>query len=340
MKLKAPAYYLITKIERKLESKMTSKSSSKQVVISIAATDLAPLCGMDNYNNWPKIITKIWKKLNKQDFEECEKKLRTSTDISLACDSIQKQLYALDIKYGNTTNLLKSVKTINSKPPTSSNTLVQEQKNVINTVGTILGDSADSKEKAAIASLIKSATNMRFGCANETNGFDIFTKNTGKQIINKQHPINLTIHEDANIKWVINGRADGITADSFVVEIKNRQQKLFNKVRDYEMCQIQLYLHTLNITTGYLVEILPGDATKQTQFNIIEVSRDQNYFKEVVEPWLKYLIKFCQESLFTTAGLREQILRGDIDRKCFNSYCISCKELSPASHPDSSNSTT
>lgn len=302
-----------------------TKDMSKKQVISIAVTELAPLCAMDHYNNWGKIIAKIWKKLDKQDFETCEQMLRDSGNIGLACDSAQKKLYALEKKYGQVGVVTNAVKAINKDTGKSSEGLVTSQQSVVQNLEIAL-PGLNLVDKRNIESLVKTATNVRHGCINEKGGLALFTQVTGKAITGTQTPVNLVFHEDANFKWEINGKVDGVTTDGKIVEIKNRQRTLFNTVRDYEMCQFQLYLHVLEQDMGYLVELLPGDADKPTQYNIIEVPRNPAYYSVTVEPWLRHLVTYCQVTLFASQPeTKLEILRGDNDRKCYAAYCTAGK---------------
>lgn len=303
------------------KTKVTDMAVPKKQLISIAVTELAPLCCMDNYNNWAKIISKVWKKLDEPDFLECERLLRNSGNIGLACDSAQKTLYAMERKYGKEGAITSVIKAINIDKAKSSESLVTAQSNITQNLEKTLGSALDNADKRNIASLIKTATNVRHGCINEKGGLALFSQVTGKSIAGTQRAVNIKFHEDDKFIWAINGKIDGITTDGYVVEIKNRQKALFNTVRDYEMCQIQLYLHSLNVDLAYLVELLPGDTEKPTQYNIIEVPRNQAYYSSTVEPWLQHLVKYCQVTLLPSQETRLAILRGDSDRKCFNTYC-------------------
>ena len=307
------------------KAKVTDMSVPKKQLLSIAVTELAPLCCMDNYNNWAKIISKVWKKLDEPDFIACEKQLRNAGNIGLACDSAQKTLYAMERKYGKAGAITNAVNAINTDKTKSSEGLVTAQTNITQNLEKTLGTALDNVDKHNIASLVKTATNVRHGCINEKGGLALFSQVTGKEIAGTQRAVNIKFHEDDKFIWSINGKVDGITTDGYVVEIKNRQKALFNTVRDYEMCQIQLYLHSLNIDIGYLVELLPGDTEKPTQYNIIEVPRNPVYYSVTVEPWLRHLVKYCHATLLPSQETRLAILRGDSDRKCFNAYCLAGK---------------
>ena len=55
--------------------------------------------------------------------------------------------------------------------------------------------------------------------------------------------------------WYIGGRMDIIDhKNKIVIEVKNRMNKLFNRVVDYEMCQIQLYMWLIDYRDARLTE--------------------------------------------------------------------------------------
>jgi hypothetical protein len=293
---------------------------SKKIKISIAVTELAPLCGMDHYDNWPKVISKLWKKYNKADFEKCEAELRSSGHIALACDSAQKKLSALETKYGQQGALTNVVKQINSVKTKSSAALVSAQDTCISGLDTSMGPMLATQDKALMASLIKSATNTMHGVSHEGNGLELFTKASGVKVTDTQASMNMVFYEDDKYIWEINGRLDGLTDNGRLVEIKNRQKALFNTVRDYEMCQIQTYLYHKRMDMGYLCEILPGKTRSDTTYNILEVVADPEYFAVYIQPWLIRLVKFVSGNLFASPGLKECVLKGDSDKEAYTCY--------------------
>lgn len=293
---------------------------SKKVKISIAVTDLASLCGMDHYDNWPKVISKLWRKYNKADFDACEAELRSSGNITLACDSTQKKIAALETKYGQQGAILNVVKQINSVKTKSSAALVSAQNTCISGLDVSIGPSLAIQDKAMMMALIKSATNTMHGVSHEGNGLELFTKASGIKVTDTQASMNLVFHEDDKYIWEINGRIDGLTDNNRLVEIKNRQKALFNTVRDYEMCQIQTYLHHKRMDIGYLCEILPGKTHADTTYNILEIAIDSEYFAVYVQPWLIRLVKFISGHLFTSPGMKECVLKGDVAKEAYTCY--------------------
>jgi hypothetical protein len=59
------------------------------------------------------------------------------------------------------------------------------------------------------------------------------------------------------VPWYVGGKIDAINEDrTLLIEIKNRVNRLFNRVPFYEVIQVQTYLHLLGVEQGALVECL------------------------------------------------------------------------------------
>lgn len=90
-------------------------------------------------------------------------------------------------------------------------------------------------------------------------------------------------------RYDIVGRIDRIAMNEdgsrTVVEIKNRTNGLFMKVRDYEDIQCQTYMEMLNIDTCKLIERYNEKLMKH------RISRDKEYWNNTILPKLK---NFCE----------------------------------------------
>jgi hypothetical protein len=64
------------------------------------------------------------------------------------------------------------------------------------------------------------------------------------------------------VPWYVGGKIDAINEDrTLLIEIKNRVNRLFNRVPFYETIQVQTYLHLLGVEQGALVECLKSTTT-------------------------------------------------------------------------------
>lgn len=93
---------------------------------------------------------------------------------------------------------------------------------------------------------------------------------------------NMRVLETKAFKFDIVGKIDCVEtrADGtkVLVEIKNRVNKLFKTLREYEKIQVMTYLKMLSLTEGRLVE------QYNAEMNSIEVSFDDEYYDSVILP--------------------------------------------------------
>lgn len=279
-----------------LSTLIKTNMPSKIKNINIPTTDLASLCGMDHYNNYNKSICKIWKKLYPADYEATELIVRGRGD-SCSTDNNYKKLATLQKKSGTNVNVINMVSAANQKRHSSSSTLIENQTSIESEIKDC--SKLTEEQKKQMVSLMNSATNVVYGCRNEGRGIDAFTNITGKIIQDKQTKLVYYFHTDTLadnqiVEWNITGKYDGLTTDNEVVEVKNRQRRLFNEIRDYEMCQIQTYLHILKSDKGYLVEVLGGKKGEDNQINILETVRQVDYYDLVIK---SHLLEVCKYAL-------------------------------------------
>lgn len=283
--------------------------------INVSVTDLAPICGMDHYNNFSKVVCKIWKQLDKPGFEklevECRKRGR-----SLGNDGFIKKIKTLEKSNNLQYNQIASkVYDINKKRYMSSSALVSEQKRVLKDIDDL---QISQYDKDQFKSLVQSASNTVFGSRNEVGGVDIFVRETGKVIESKQTKLVHTFHKDITrgYQWNLIGKTDGLTTDGEILEVKNRQKELFNTVRDYEMCQVQSYLYMSKRDNAYLVEVLKRQGGHNSNFNIIPIEKDPHYYQDKVGIYLDRFVGFMTNLVWgqeVEDTLRLAVIGGDTD---------------------------
>jgi hypothetical protein len=283
--------------------------------INVSVTDLSAICGMDHYDNFSKVICKIWKQLDKPGFEklevECRKRGR-----SLGNDGFIKKIKSLEQSNNLQNNQIASkVYAINQKRYMSSRALVNEQKKVLKEIDDL---QVSQQDKDQFKKLVQSASNTVFGSRNESGGVDIFVKETGKEIESKQTKLVHPFHTDnaRGYQWNLIGKTDGLTTDGEILEIKNRQKELFNTVRDYEMCQVQCYLHMSKRDKAFLVEVLKRRGGHNSDFNIIPIEKDPHYYQDNVGIYLDRFVGFMSNLVWgqeVEDTLRLAVIGGDRD---------------------------
>jgi hypothetical protein len=286
--------------------------------LTISISQIAPLIGLDHYNNFSRNVCEIWRRYNPEEFREFELKLKDAGNNKLANANEMNDIWEMDQLLG--TNIIERIKTINANKDKSSNDMVkmqqelniyiQQQKNITD------------EDKIDLAKKICSVTNKNHGINNEDEIITQFCKLGNMTIKDNQGWVDIPLLDSnsntSKITWKLIGKYDGITTDGELVEAKMRQNGLFKKMRDYENIQVQLYLHGLGYSKGYLVE---GYKNKKNELQILthEVEYDDYYVKEVI---LDRLVKFTQffDKLMLDNEMKNELLKGDNDKKIKKMY--------------------
>ena len=306
-------------------------AESKRLTISIS--NIAPLIGLDAYNNFPRIICEIWRKNDPIDFKLFETELKFA-GIQIATSNEMNDIWEADEALG--TNILQQVKDINSSKDKTSNDMVTKQNEISNFINNNAKlANLDTKQKEELVKKVCSVTNKMHGVNNEDSILEEFCRLSEKTIKDTQQWLNIqlpiisaatttstttsnTTTPINNISWSIVGKYDGITTDNELVEAKMRQKCLFKKLRDYENVQIQLYMHALNITKAYLVESYTNKKNKN-EIYVNETNYDADYVRDVIISRVYKFIDFF-DVFMDNEDYRESLLLGDKDRRIYTIY--------------------
>jgi len=297
---------------------------NKRLTISIS--QIAPLVGLDAYNNFPRIVCEIWRKYDPVNFKKIESMLKLK-GLQISTSSDMNDIWEADEALG--TNILEQVKQINSNKEKSSSAMVSQQEAITKYINTNTKlQTMDDIKKQELAKKVCSATNKMHGVINEDSVLAEFCRLTEKTIKDTQGWINIPVSKISTdssstesslpINWFIVGKYDAITTDNELVEAKMRQKCLFKKVRDYENVQVQLYMHGLQLEQGYLVE---SYTNKKGENNIYvnDIKYDSDYINDIVLVRISQFIKFF-EMFLGDDEIKESLLSGDGDRKIYKIY--------------------
>ena len=279
--------------------------------IKIPISSIAPIVGLDHYDNFPKIVCELWRKYKRDDFNKIEKQKRNQ-GIDIATDSEARRLTRNDIKKG--TNYYQQIKALNTQTHTSES-LVEKQNKIIKQIED--NSTMNSLEKEDVKKQVLSISNKTHGVKNENNTLDLFCKETNLTIKVQQESLTYKFHSMNNIDWILTGRTDGLTTCNKLIEAKKRQKRLFMKLRDYEEIQIQTYLHIKNLDSGFLVESY--STNNNTKINIIPVERDNELIQNnILNKLVKFTIFF--NDFMTNEEWQNELLLGDKNKNIFNTY--------------------
>ena len=207
--------------------------------VKIPVSNIAPLIGFDHYGNFPKILCELWRKYDRNAFNQLEKDMQTK-NIDIATDSEARRIIRSDSK--NKTNFMQQIRSINTIANTSEH-LQKKQKTVIENIKN--NNSLDKEDQDNLIKQIINSTNKSHGINNEDAVLKKYEIQTGQTIKDGQQSIfyKFTEDKDIGIEWQLHGKYDGITKCGRLIEAKKRQKGLFKSLRDYEKVQLQTYLH-------------------------------------------------------------------------------------------------
>lgn len=303
--------------------------------ITISISQVAPLIGLDNYGNFPRIVCELWRRFNPVEFREFELRLKSAGN-ALANSSEMNDIWEVDDLLG--TNILEQVRTINSNTGKTSGDMTKSQAMISDYISQQTKLSDDKKME--LIKKVCSITNKSHGISNEDAVLDEFCKLSGKILQGTQGWVEIPLSplgasnnisdagNNIELEWILVGKYDGITTDGELVEAKMRQKGLFKSMRDYENVQVQLYLHSLGYENGFLVEGFSKTPSKKKKADAIantetdkkveivlythEVAYDASYVEEVI---LARLVSFTKyfSSLMNSANTsrKENILRSN-----------------------------
>lgn len=86
-------------------------------------------------------------------------------------------------------------------------------------------------------------------------------------------------------RYLLGGKVDGITDDNELVEVKNRQYKLFDKIPIYEKIQMHAYMFLTGILKCHYVQCYRDKSTTEL------VEFDEGFWNDVIERLNKFVIK-------------------------------------------------
>lgn len=235
----------------------------KKVIIK--ASDVAACVGLHSFKSPGEVMDDMWKKYNPENFKG-ETRMDRNLKALEASDDAQK--------------LLKNV--VNHKPKNSDE--VQE---IVSLASQIINqdEKLTTSQKSMVCEHLRTMMYTTHGTRNEDQTADLDETELHKDEKFYKHSV-ITIK---GTTYEIVGRIDRyqINQDNTktLVEIKNRTKCLFNKVRLYEMVQVQTYLQMTDITMARLVEQFNQDRKSYM------IERDDQVWGDKILPGL---VEYCK----------------------------------------------
>ena len=232
----------------------------------INISQIAIITGDNPYKSKREYLIEYWEKYDKNDYL----KFKNKTNFIKETDN-------------DVINNISSKNNINIKEElnkcSNSNNINDFQNNKKELLNKI--ELLPENEKKEITKSINNVTNTNFGTNNENDIFKIYENMSGLQFIKDNIYRKYRIIDTIDICVFIGGKIDGINKEKdTIIEIKNRVNKLFYSLREYEKVQIMCYMHIFNIKKSHLVEAFKKKFN--AEINIIEVKYDESYMNNII----------------------------------------------------------
>lgn len=246
----------------------------KRVIIK--ASDVAACIGRHRYKPRDEVLNDMWKKYWPETFTGQTKMDQAEQALGASETARQVLRKALEVQTKDSAQVQKVFEEVQVKVNSDSK--------------------LSATQKAEVLEHARSQVYMTHGTRNEDRTADVVTSTEGVRLVRDDTFWSWDVCVIDGVKFVISGRIDRIEecpdGSRVLVEIKNRTNRLFRSVPEYENIQIQVYLHMLGLVRARLVE------QYNTQVLSHEVMRDEELWDNVITP---RLIQFC-EDLYTSAS--------------------------------------
>jgi hypothetical protein len=159
--------------------------------------------------------------------------------------------------------------------------------------------------------------NTEFGVENELNAIELFEKkysrtikgqlDTSQKFYSKR--ICSEINASITYNYYLGGKCDALT-EEYILEVKNRVNKFFNCLKDYEKVQVQLYMYLLEKKKCKLVE------KYKNNIKVLDIYKNEEYIENTLSK-LKVFCKYFTEFLQDESQIYYYISLNDTDKKSF-----------------------
>ena len=241
----------------------------------IFASNVASASGLNKYRPVWETFEITWERQLSEPAVKTRQRLQEKNREESTLSTTESRTMAADVFMGEKLETIVS----DAKSANSIHDLKAIEKTIEQKVNETLNSDPVHKDRVLKHSF--SAVRCAYGTASEERSTKFSNVSGGNSRFYK-------MKIDSIPGWIIGGRVDGFK-DGKLVEIKNRRNRLFNSVPNYERVQLECYMRLLGCDSCTLVQhlqLLPGmiDECKH------EVSRSDGFwFNEVIEP----LKKFC-----------------------------------------------
>ena len=245
--------------------------------VIIKASDVAACIGRHRYKPRDEVLNEIWKKNWPETFTGLTKKDQAERALSASDEARQVLRKALEVQARDSSHVQK---------------LVEEARTKVN-----LDPKLSAAQKAEVIEHVRSQVFTTHGTRSEDRTSDKVSADEKTRLVRDDAFYTWDICVIGETKFVICGKIDRIEerpdGSRVLVEIKNRTNRLFRNVPEYEFIQIQVYLQMLGLVHARLVEQYNNQVLSH------DVTRDEETWANEIIPGL---VDFCEELALKAGG--------------------------------------
>jgi hypothetical protein len=260
--------------------------------IFVCATDITVITGANPYKDIEEIYLKYWKKFFKEDYLSIYNELINS-QIPLKQEETYYECVKRIAKESNV-NIYHELGSCMSTKNTDDLNL--EKKKLMAKIK----DKIPESKKEEFTKSFNSLTNTNFGIKYENKGVELYIEKTKNSVefdrkYHKKVLFEIPAEKDNSIDtWHLGGKLDGLVLDKdnnqYVLEIKNRVNRLFYSLKEYEKVQCYVYMYLMGIEKTHLTETMKSK--KDNSINIIEIEFEAEYWEMIIEKTMEFIEDF------------------------------------------------
>ncbi len=230
--------------------------------VNIPASKISTIVGLNPFNKYDDIFEEIKSKITGEKLKTLNDKITLEKNDLL---KITKELLP-NINIPDKNLNLEHILKLSCKNAVKCNSTQQSHvlENQINrTIQNVIPDNVNIKE---IKEFVNKDINLKRGIKNEDKIIQNYNKKYKTTVTDNNskvfyYPFIEINKNNTTYKFQISAKIDGLEND-MLIEIKNRRNKLLNKIPTYEQVQLEIYLRILKLQTGKLIENF-NDITKE-----------------------------------------------------------------------------
>lgn len=243
--------------------------------IVLKASDVAAIIGRHRYKPRSEVFDELWKKYSPSTFTGKTKK--------------DKAYVALSVSE-NAREALNSARAVHTKSSDEVETVFVKAKAKIEA-----DEKLSTTQKAEVTDFIRSQIYTGHGTRSEDKTADKVVADTGVRLERDDAFYTIPVCQLDDNNFVIVGKVDrievGPDGSRTLVEIKNRTNRLFKQVVEYEYIQVQVYLKMLGLVHARLVEQYNSQVLSHN------VELDEEMWTNEIMPGLEAFCKELNESM-------------------------------------------